>query len=82
MLKQLSTNLQYVFATFYKNRNKMLKNREYLSIIIYFISLFTLDYSGMMDLYGQNILRRIINMRKRIDPLNYEKRLKPFCKKI
>lgn len=81
MLKQLTTNFQSVFATFYKNRNKMLKNREYVSIIIYFISLFTLDYSGMMDLYGQNILRRVINMRRRIDPLSYEKKLKPFCRK-
>ncbi len=68
--------------TFIQNRNKFVKNKEYLTIIIYFIILFIIDRSGtVMELYGQNIVRRFINMYKRLDPLNYEKRLKPYCVK-
>ena len=67
--------------TFYKTRDKLLKDKEGTSILIYFICLFIIDYTGMMNLYGQNIIRRVINMRRRIDKLNYEKRLRPFCKK-
>jgi len=66
---------------FLLKRNKLLKGREFFSIIIYFVLLFGLDYLGVMDLYGQNIVRRITNMYKRLDPLNYEKKLKPFCVK-
>lgn len=66
---------------FYKSRDKLLKNREGMSVIIYFTLLFTIDYLGFMDLYDQNIIRRVINMRRRIDPLSYTKKIKPFCKK-
>lgn len=74
-------NIQKIATTFYKSRDKLLKNKEGASIIIYFALLFAIDYLGVMDLYGQNMIRRVINMRRRIDPLNYEKKLKPFCKK-
>lgn len=68
-----------IYNKFKKNRDKLLKNKLYLSVFIYFILLFIIDYSGIMDLYGQNIIRRCINMYKRLDPLNYKKKLKPFC---
>jgi hypothetical protein len=74
-------NIQKMINMLYKSRDKLLKNKAGMSIIIYFTLLFTIDYLGIMDLYGQNILRRCINMRRRIDPLCYEKKLKPFCKK-
>ena len=66
---------------FYRYRDTLLKNKQGMSIIIYFSLLFVIDYFGFMDLYGQNILRRCINMRRRTDPLTYRKKLKPFCKK-
>ena len=62
-------------------RDKKLKNKNFLSIFIYYILLFIIDYSGSIDLYEQNIIRRCINMYRRIDPLNYENKLKPFCTK-
>ncbi len=74
-------NIEKLLQKFVNNRNKFLKGKEYLSIVIYFIILFVIDYSGAMNLYGQNIVRRIINMYRRLDPLNYEKKLKPFCVK-
>lgn len=57
------------------------KKNILISLAIYFILLFTIDYSGLMDLYGENISRRLINMYRRIDPLNYSKILKPYCVK-
>lgn len=66
-------------TSFQNKRNKFLKNQEYISIIIYYLLLFIIDYSGYMNLYGQNIIRRTVNMFKRIDPLNYNKFLNPFC---
>jgi hypothetical protein len=32
-----------------------------------------------MDLYGQNFVRRFINMYRRLDSLTYQTKLKPFC---
>ena len=61
-------NIQKMINMLYKSRDKLLKNKAGMSIIIYFTLLFTIDYLGIMDLYGQNILRRCINMRRRIDP--------------
>lgn len=55
------------------------KGREYLTILVYFALLFVLDYSGIMNLYGQNFVRRMINMYRRRDPLTYQSKLKPFC---
>ena len=63
----------------FQKRDKLLKGKEYLSIIIYFLVLFSIDFSGALDYYGQSLIRRAINMIKRLDPLNYEKKLKPFC---
>jgi len=73
--------LNKLFNKIQKNRNKLLKNKEYLSILIYFVLFFIIDYFGVIDLYGQSKIRRSINMYRRLDPLNYEKKLKPFCKK-
>ena len=67
--------------SFVKTRNKFIKN-DILSILLYLLILFVIDYSGIMNLYGQNFIRRWINMFRRIDPLNYEKKLKPFCKSL
>ena len=69
------------FDYFLKKRDKLLKNNEYLTIVIYFIVLFVIEYSNIMNLYGQNIIRRLINMLRRVDPLNYESKLQPFCVK-
>ena len=71
--------LQKNINLFQIKRNKLINNKEYLSIIIYYLLLFIVDYSGYMNLYGQNIVRRCINMFKRVDPLNYNKFLNPFC---
>ena len=69
------------FNKLQKNRDKMLKNKKYFSVLIYFILFFIIDYSGSIDLYGQSMIRRCINMYRRLDPLSYEKKLKPFCEK-
>lgn len=65
-----------------KSRDSFYKNKEYLIIVVYFGLLFILDYSGIMDLYGQNFVRRMINMYRRRDSLTYGKKLKPFCKPV
>lgn len=70
-----------IFNQFQKNRDKILKNKEYFSILIYFILFFFIDYFGSIDLYDQSIIRRCINMYRRLDPINYENKLKPFCQK-
>ena len=72
-------NLKILYF-FEKNRDEILKNKEILSILIYYILLFIIDYSGIIDLYGQNIVRRTINMYRRTDELNYIK-IKPYCEK-
>ena len=48
----------------------------------YFAGLLVLDISGVMNLYDQNYVRRIINMYRRRDPLSYRKKLKPFCRRV
>lgn len=48
-------------------------------ILIYFFVLFVIDYSGVTDLYGQSIVRRMINMYRRRDTLTFYKKLDPFC---
>ena len=40
---------------------------------IYLILLFIIDISGILNLNNQNIVRRLINMSRRIDFINYEK---------
>lgn len=74
-------NLYKILNQFQKNRDKILKNKEHFSILIYFIIFFFIDYSGSIDYYGESVIRRFLNMIKRLDPLNYEKKLKPFCEK-
>tara|TARA_Y200000002_G_scaffold380122_1_gene390892 strand:- start:1227 stop:2309 length:1083 start_codon:yes stop_codon:yes gene_type:complete len=59
--------------------HKKIKKNVIFSISIYFIILFVVDYSGLMDLYGENISRRMFNMYKRTDPLSYSKILNPYC---
>ena len=51
-------------------------------VTVYFILLFLIDYSGQMDLYEQNFMRRVINMHRRRDPLTYKNKLKPFCEPV
>ena len=70
--------LNKIIKLFYPTRVK----ESTLSIIIYFVLLFGLDYSGVMDLYGQNFVRRCINMYRRRDYETYKKKLKPFCKEV
>lgn len=65
-----------------KKRDAFYKNKEYLTIFVYFGLLFILDYSGVMELYGQNFVRRIINMYRRTDSLTYYKKLNPFCEPV
>lgn len=67
--------------TMLKNRDKLLKNRQYLSIVVYFILFFMIDYSGFTNLYNESFIRRLINMHRRIDPLSYRKKIKPYCEK-
>lgn len=55
---------------------------KYSRVSLYFVLMFLLDYSGVMNLYGQNFVRRLINMYRRRDPLTYRKKLKPFCEKV
>lgn len=68
-----------VVFSYFRDRDLFLKKREYLSILIYFFILFLIDVSGSLNLYGQSFIRRCINMYRRIDPLSYKKKLKPFC---
>jgi hypothetical protein len=65
-----------------KKRDMFYKNKEYLTIFVYFGLLFMLDYSGIMELYGQNFCRRLINMYRRTDSMNYYKKLNPFCEPV
>ena len=60
---------------------KQLMNKEHFAILIYLFLLFLIDYSGIIDIYNQNIIRRLINMYRRTDPLNYKNKLNSFCKK-
>jgi len=65
-----------------KKIDKFYKGKEYLIPLIYFLLLFILDYSGVMNLYGQNFYRRLMNMYRRTDSLTYSKKLKPFCQPV
>ena len=67
------------FANFVKTRDSFYGDNDALRVMVYWILLFCLDYSGVMDLYGQNFVRRLINMYRRTDELAYQKKLKPFC---
>lgn len=69
------------FSYFQKKRDKFLKGREFISIFIYFVLFVIIDYFNILNLYGQNIFRRIINMFRRLDPLNYDKKINPYCVK-
>jgi len=63
-----------------KNVLKIIANfNNVTSIVVYFSLLFLIDYSGVMDLYGENIVRRCMHMLKRRDELSYESKLKPYC---
>jgi hypothetical protein len=55
---------------------------NFLVLLIYFVLLFSLDYSTLMNLYGQNFVRRMINLFRRRDELTYYKKLKPFCEPV
>lgn len=72
--------LNYI-EVFQKKRDKLLNGNMNLMVLIYFALLFIIDYSGIMNLYGENFVRRLINMFRRTDELTYIKKLKPFCQK-
>lgn len=61
--------------------NKYFDIKNIKKIIFYLILLFILDLSGLINLYDENFVRRIINMFRRRDELSYQKKLKPFCQK-
>lgn len=75
-------NLPSFLNKIIKNRDAFYKNKEYLTPFVYFGLLFIIDYSGVMELYGQNFCRRMINMYRRTDSLSYFKKLKPFCEPV
>lgn len=59
--------------------SSLLNKTNYFIVLKYFILLFILDYSTIMNLYGQNFVRRWINMLRRRDYYTYKEYLKPFC---
>ena len=63
----------------FKNINHI---KNYQVVLVYFALLFLVDMSGVMNLYEENYVRRIINMYRRRDPLSYQKMLNPFAKPI
>lgn len=72
------TSLKNVHNIISKNQSK----NPFIIILTYFFILFLIDYSGIMDLYGQNMIRRLLNMFRRRDELTYQSRLNPFCKSV
>lgn len=70
--------MQFNFKVF-NNFHKKIKKNIILSLAVYFLLLFIIDYSGLMNLYDENVSRRLINTYRRTDPLNYSKILKPYC---
>jgi len=78
MMKLYSSSLYKVI----KRRDAFYKNKEWFAILVYFVVLFAFDFSGMMDLYGQNFVRRLMNMYRRTDSLTYSKKLQPFCEPV
>jgi hypothetical protein len=68
-----------ILKKYINERNTFFKKYEFTVVLIYFGLLFSLDYSGIMDLYGQNFVRRLMNMYRRVDKLTYQTKLKPFC---
>ena len=59
--------------------SKLLNVNDNIKILNYLLLLFVLDMSGLINLYGENFVRRIINMFRRRDELSYIKKLKPYC---
>jgi len=55
---------------------------ELKRVFIYFIILLIVDYTGILDMYEQHFVRRIINMYRRRDALSYGHKLKPFCQNL
>tara|TARA_Y100001933_G_scaffold255919_1_gene299742 strand:- start:397 stop:1497 length:1101 start_codon:yes stop_codon:yes gene_type:complete len=70
--------MNQILKLFKKN---YINQKPLLVIPIFYILLFIIDYLGIMNLFGENYMRRLINMCRRKDPLTYEKKLKPFCQK-
>lgn len=72
-------NLKKFFKRDFKNINHI---KNYQVVLVYFALLFLVDMSGIMNLYEENYVRRIINMYRRRDSLSYQKMLNPFAKPI
>lgn len=51
-------------------------------VLIYFLLLFIVDMTRILDIYDENFIRRVIHMIRRRDYLTYEKILDPYCEKI
>lgn len=68
--------------TMIQERDIFYKSNEFISVMVYVELLFLLDFSGVMDLYEQNFVRRIMNMYRRTDSLTYYKKLNPFCEPV
>ena len=69
------------YTLFIEYRNSLLANKYILSIFIYLTLLFIIDISGILNLYDQNIVRRVINMYRRLDYINFKNYLKPYSYK-
>ena len=46
------------------------------------VVILTIELFGFMDLYGQNFVRRLVNMYRRRDELTYKSKLNPFCRRV
>lgn len=77
-LKKTRTNFNIKSMNVYS----LLKLDNFKVVSIYFILLFIIDYSSILDINNENVYRRILHMFRRRDPLNYSNKLKPFCKSI
>jgi hypothetical protein len=69
-------------TSLFKKREAFFKGKEYLIFFVFFGLLFLFDYSGSMELYDQNFVRRIMNMYRRTDSLSYSNKLRPFCEPV
>ena len=76
LIRKQNTNITNFFDSY-----KLINKNVLFTIPIFFILLFMIDYSGLMNLWDENYIRRLMNMYRRRDPLTYENILKPFCQK-
>jgi hypothetical protein len=73
----LKESLKY-YNKFIKFRSSLINNKYFLSIFIYLTLLFVVDSSKVLNLYDQNIVRRVINMYRRLDFVSFKNYLQPY----